>query len=52
MVHQLVEEKFNLFNVNINKEPINKYGAGMVGWPTKSYEELVAQHNQSLGMVG
>ena len=50
LIKTLVAEKFNLFNVDLDKAPINKKGKKMVKWQEKSYDELVAEHNYNSTM--
>jgi hypothetical protein len=51
-IKTLVEQQFNIFNVDISKCPVNKKGNKMSGWGNKNYEELVAEHNYSSEMWG
>lgn len=43
-IRSLVEQGFSLFNVGLNKKPVNKDGYGWDGWETKTYAELCANH--------
>eukprot|EP00606_Chrysophyceae_sp_TOSAG23-5_P000823 GSChrysophyteH2.ASY1.ANO1.829.1 assembled CDS len=51
-IHNLVESKFKVYNVNANKEPINKAGFNMANWQNKSYDELINQHNYNSKLWG
>ena len=51
-IQRLVESKFNLFNVDITKAPVKKNGKKMSNWETKSYTELVAEHNYHSNLWG
>jgi len=44
-IKNLVTQKYNLFNVDLSKCPVDKNGMKMKDWINKSYDELVAEHN-------
>ena len=48
----LVEDKFNIFNVDLEKCPINKAGGRMKDWINKTYRELVSMHNYNSNLWG
>jgi len=51
-IKQLVEQKYSLWNVGINKAPCTKYGGGMTRWIDKTYSELVQEHNYDSKLWG
>ena len=51
-IETLVNEKFNLFNVGEDKIPINKAGWKMGEWETKTYNELIKEHNYNCNRWG
>ena len=51
-IQNLVNERYDLYNVGKDKCPINKEGFGMTGWEAKPYDELVEQHNYKLNRWG
>jgi phage/plasmid-associated DNA primase len=52
VIRNLVSEKFNLFNVSINKIPVGKNGKAMEAWEKMSYDDLVKQHNYKSKLWG
>jgi hypothetical protein len=48
----LVKDKFSIFNVDLEKCPINKAGGRMKDWINKSYRELVSMHNYNSNLWG
>lgn len=52
VIKSLVQAKFLLFNVGINKAPVDRSGKGMTGWITKTYDELVKEHNYNSMLWG
>ncbi len=52
MIQQLVAQKYNLFNVNIKKVPIDKNKVVMAEWQKKNYDELVKEHNYNSNLWG
>ena len=52
LIHKLVSQKYNLFNVNIKKLPIDCNGINMTGWESKTYDELVKNHNYTKKLWG
>jgi hypothetical protein len=44
-IRNLVAQKYNLFNVDLSKCPVDKNGKKMKDWINKSYDELVEEHN-------
>jgi hypothetical protein len=52
MIQQLVAQKYNLFNVNIKKVPIDKNKDVMSEWQKKNYDELVKEHNYNSNLWG
>tara|TARA_R110002126_G_scaffold136478_2_gene281035 strand:+ start:247 stop:2778 length:2532 start_codon:yes stop_codon:yes gene_type:complete len=51
-IEELVTTKFNIFNVNEAKAPINKAGYNMKEWELKTYDELVKEHNYNIHRWG
>ena len=51
-IKQLIADGFNLFNVGDDKAPVNRYGNPMKGWKTKTYDELVKEHNYNSKLWG
>jgi hypothetical protein len=51
-IKNLVKEKFNLFNVDMTKCPVNKGGNKMMNWINKSFTELVSNHNYNSNLWG
>jgi hypothetical protein len=51
-IKDLVNQKFNLFNVDMTKCPINKAGSKMKDWINKSFTELVSHHNYNSNLWG
>lgn len=51
-IKDLVKEKFNIFNVDITKCPVNKAGKKMTEWQKKSFTELVSHHNYNSNLWG
>lgn len=52
LIKTLVNERFYLFNVGENKQPINKSGYGMDKWEDLCVDELVKQHNYNSQLWG
>lgn len=48
----LVSQKYNLFNVNITKCPVDGRGNMWPDWQNKNYAELVSNHNYKCGLWG
>lgn len=44
-ITHLCDSRFDIFNVNQIKEPINKNNTKMKGWQSKTYDELKIHHN-------
>jgi len=44
-IHNLVNDKYLVFNVNDKKAPVNKSGGMMKGWGDMTYEQLCKEHN-------
>lgn len=44
-IRDLVSDRFNLFNVDNQKCPCDRNGKRMANWNTKTYDELVSEHN-------
>lgn len=44
-IHNLVKDKYLVFNVNGKKAPVNKTGGMMSGWGDMTYEDLCKEHN-------
>jgi len=51
-VKNLVDEKFNLFNVDLTKCPVDRNGKKMRDWINKTYEELVKEHDYNSNLWG
>ena len=51
-IKSLVTQKFDVFNVDSSKKPVNKKGNKMGEWQSKTYDELVAQHNYNSKLWG
>ena len=51
-IKTLVNQLFNVFNVNEKKAPVNKWGFELEDWQTLSYEELCAEHNYQINRWG
>ena len=51
-IQLLVSKKFSIFNVGIDKAPVNVKGKKMGKWITMSYDELVKQHNYDSNLWG
>ena len=51
-IKQLVDTKYDLFNVNIKKCPVNRQGGQMKNWINKTFEELRKQHNYNSKLWG
>jgi len=52
VIQTLVNQLFNVFNVNENKTPVNRFGFELEDWQTLSYEELCAEHNYNVSRWG
>jgi len=44
-IKSLISQNFALFNVNLEKAPVNRYGNKMGKWELKTFEELQKEHN-------
>ena len=44
-INQIVNERYDVFNVNEKKQPINRNGFGLKNWETLPYDVLVKHHN-------
>lgn len=51
-IKMLVSNKFSIFNVGIDKAPINSKGRKMGKWISMSYDELVKEHNYDCNLWG
>ena len=51
-IKMLVSKKFSIFNVGIDKAPINAKGKKMGKWISMTYNELVKQHNYDCNLWG
>ena len=51
-IQSLVSNKFSIFNVGIDKAPINGKGRKMGKWISMTYDELVKQHNYDCNLWG
>jgi hypothetical protein len=51
-IQTLVSNKFSIFNVGIDKAPVNGKGKKMSKWITMTYDELVKQHNYDNNLWG
>lgn len=51
-IKNLVGERFNLFNVDMTKCPVDKRGNKWPDWQNKCYEELIAHHNYKSNLWG
>ena len=45
IIKQLIKDKFLLFNVSVEKIPLNKNSKPLDDWNNKSYDELLKEHN-------
>lgn len=52
IIKRLVEQKYNLFNVNTDKIPVNASGHILGAWESLSYEELIKNHNYKSELWG
>jgi hypothetical protein len=52
IIKKLIESKFNLFNVNLLKCPVDKNGNQMRDWINKTYDELIKEHNYNSKLWG
>jgi phage/plasmid-associated DNA primase len=51
-IETLVEQRFNLFNVNEKKAPVNRSGFNLKSWETLSFDELCDEHNYNANRWG
>lgn len=51
-IQSLVSNKFSIFNVGLDKAPINGKGRKMSKWISMTYDELVKQHNYDCNLWG
>ena len=51
-IRQLVDNRYDLYNVNEKKAPIMKDKKGMPGWQELSYDALVKQHDYKWNLWG
>lgn len=52
IIKTLVSNKFSVFNVGIDKAPVNAKGKKMGKWISMPFEELVKQHNYDSNLWG
>jgi hypothetical protein len=52
LIKNLVFQKYNLFNVSSNKQPVDILGNGLTGWESKTYDELIQNHNYDKKLWG
>jgi hypothetical protein len=52
IIRNLIESKFNLFNVDLSKCPVDRKGKRMKDWINKNYDELVKEHNYKSELWG
>ena len=51
-IKELIAQRFSLFNVGIDKRPVTKEGHNMFGWQSKTYNELIIEHNYNSKLWG
>ena len=51
-IKQLVENRYDIFNVDEKKVPMTKNGGKMAKWQLKTFDELVANHNYTSQLWG
>ena len=51
-IKTIVSKKFSIFNVGIDKAPVNRKGKKMGKWISMSFDDLVKQHNYNHNLWG
>jgi len=51
-IKQIVNERYDVFNVNEGKQPINRNGFGLKNWETLPYDVLVKHHDYKCNRWG
>lgn len=52
LIKELVAQKYNLFNVNSKKLPVDNNGILLSAWESKTYDELIKGHNYNKELWG
>lgn len=52
LIKELASKKYNLFNVNTKKLPVDNNGILLSGWESKTYDELIKGHNYNKELWG
>ena len=52
IIKTLVDAKYSIFNISKAKQPLNRQKQKMAEWQTKSYEELLKEHDYKSNLWG